>query len=140
MPLSERQVYICKRCNCQNSFKLTDTTDECYNCGNLIDINKINQQPNYLNSTNYSNYRQSPESPQSSTKQQNTAPTLSTNSKAKFIGWLLYWLLGSVGLYFICSFIENFDLLSNWSGFMRGVLILGILGWGGFLAWWVNND
>ncbi|GAA4100467.1 hypothetical protein [Mucilaginibacter panaciglaebae] len=58
----------------------------------------------------------------------------------KFIGWLIYWIVGSAVIYFISLFIENFQSINLWSAFMRGVLIIGVIAWGAFLAWWVNND
>jgi len=58
----------------------------------------------------------------------------------KFVGWLLYWILGSAVIYFICTFIENFNTMAYWTAFMRGVFIIGVIGWGAFLAWWVNQD
>lgn len=58
----------------------------------------------------------------------------------KFIGWLVYWLIGSAVIYFICFFIENFVSIDSWTAFMRGVFLFGIIGWGGYLAWWVNED
>jgi len=37
-------------------------------------------------------------------------------------------------------FIENGASVDNWTAFMRGVFIIGLIGWGAFLAWWVNQD
>jgi len=58
----------------------------------------------------------------------------------RFVGWLVYFVLGAVVFYFICVFIENGAGVDNWTAFMRGVFIIGLIGWGAFLAWWVNQD
>ena len=188
MQSTQRGVYTCENCKCQNSFKITDLTDECYNCGNVINLKtkeRIYQSapntniPNYLNyncslcggrntylitdiitTCNHcrttfdivrgaflikekvtKTYTQPPINPNQHQKSYRSKPPgLSSDSRMNFIGWLVFWLVGSAIIGFICAFIENFDLLNNWSGFMRGVLIIGILGWGAFLAWRINND
>jgi len=58
----------------------------------------------------------------------------------KFVGWLVYFVLGTAVFYLIIAFIENTIEIDYWSAFMRGVFIIGLIGWAAFLAWWVNQD
>jgi hypothetical protein len=58
----------------------------------------------------------------------------------RFVGWLVYFVLGTVVLYLICSFIENALDIDKWSAVVRGLLIVLMIGLGAFLAWWVNQD
>ncbi len=58
----------------------------------------------------------------------------------RFVGWLVYFVLGTIVLYLIVAFIENTIDIDRWTALMRGVFIIGLIGWGAFLAWWVNQD
>jgi hypothetical protein len=48
--------------------------------------------------------------------------------------------IGTGVLYFICAFTENFFPIYKWDAITRAIFIIGLIGWGGFLAWWVNTD
>jgi hypothetical protein len=58
----------------------------------------------------------------------------------RFVGWLVYWVLGTAVLYGLCGFTEDFDPIYKWSTLIRALFIIGTIGWGIFLAYWVNQD